>query len=108
MRSSRIGDIAALVSRPGPQLRQAQRVEGARGDAGPHRQALEPVAQLARGPAGEGDGEHVRRVEALGRGPPRDPAGQDPGLARTGPGEHGQRRRVGDHGAALLLVEPDE
>ncbi len=100
--------LPTLRGAAGAQLREGQRVDRARGDTRVDGETLETGSQLAGGPAGEGHGEHPSRVERPGRGLPGDPPGQDPGLARAGPGEHRQRRGVADDRGALVVVEADE
>ena len=75
----------------------ARRVEGGderRADARGQQQVLHPVAHLGGGLVGEGDREHVPRVDALHRQEIGDAVGDDPGLAAPRPGqdEHGALR----------------
>ena len=63
-----LGHGAALLVGPAPQLRERDGVERARGDRFPHAEAGEAGAQLTGGLAGEGDREHVRRVDRCPRG----------------------------------------
>jgi len=89
------------------QLPQGRGVEGAGlhpGDA----ERPQPPAQLARGPGGEGDGQHLLRhvdatVDAV-----RDPVGDRPRLARAGAGQHADRAGQAGRDLALLRVQPVE
>ena len=93
--------LAALAQQPG-----AERVEGADGDlarplAGERR---DPLAHLARGLVGEGDGEDARRVHPE-RDEVRDPRRDHARLARARAREDQQRALGREHGLALLGVE---
>src|SRR5205807_2305519 len=65
----------------------------------------QPGAELARGPAGEGEGEHVAGIGRAAGHAPGDAPGEGPRLARPGAGEDAERgRRAGD-GLGLGRVE---
>ena len=87
-----------------PQLGERDGVQGARGDAGTGSwrggvragrdgERLEAPRELPGRMAGEGERQHVRRLGRTRGDPPRDPARQHTGLARSGPG-HDRERSV--------------
>ena len=80
-------------------------MEGAGGHARAQAERAEAVAQLARGLAGEGEGEDVAGVGVAGLDPPGDAPGQHPGLARPGRRQDGQGPRRRGHRPALRVVE---
>ena len=90
----------------GPQHPHAGRVER----ADPHRagdradEVGDAVAHLVGGLVGERDGQDPRRVHAL-VDQVGDAVGQDPGLARAGPGDDEQRPAAVDDGVELVGVE---
>jgi hypothetical protein len=98
----------ARVGPPPAELRPGGRVEGASGDAVAHAECGQAPAQLARRPAGEGEGEHVAGQGRPGGGPVSDAAGEHAGLARSGARQDAERRGVGDHRLELGGVEPVE
>ena len=86
---------------------QAGGVEGADPEGGPalaHGPA-HPLAHLAGGPVGEGEGQDPARVHAALAQQPGDAGGQDPGLAAAGAGDHQHRSLGRGHRAALGVVE---
>ena len=69
-------------------------------------QRRDPLAHLVGRLVGEGDGQDAHGVDAVLADQVGDAVGQDPGLARAGPG-HDQQRTVGvDDGVELVGVEP--
>jgi hypothetical protein len=80
-------------------------VERSGGHARAQAERPQPAVELARGLAGEGQGQHVAGVGVAGLHPPGDAAGQHPGLARSGRRQDGERARGRGHGAALGVVE---
>ncbi len=76
-------------------------VERARHHRPPHAEAAEPGPQLARRLAGEGQRQHVAGVGRAGGHPVGDAPGEDPRLARAGPGQDPEGGGVGGHGLGL-------
>jgi hypothetical protein len=73
------------------QLGVGDGVERAGGDELAHAEDGEAPSELARRLAREGEGEHVAGLGRARCHPVGDAAGQDTGLARTGPGEDAHR-----------------
>jgi hypothetical protein len=65
----------------------------------------EPLAQLARRPAGEGDGQALLGPDAALGDEVGDPGGEGAGLARPRPGDDEHRATGHRRGGALLRVE---
>ena len=80
-------------------------MEGARRHLVSHAEGGKARRELAGRLAGERQGEDVARVGAALGHAPGDAAGQHAGLARPGPGQDAQRRRVGGHGPPLGIVQ---
>ena len=108
LRSSSTGRRPALGTGPARELGQRDRVEGARRGPIPQAERGEPRGELGRRLPGEGEGEDVPGVERAGGRPVRDAAGEDPRLARPGPGQDAHRVVVGGDGAALRRVQPGQ
>ena len=89
------GHGAALLLAAPSQLGEGDGVERAHGDGVADTEAGQAGPQLAGSLAGEGEGEHVRRIDELLARLPRDAAGEDARLARAGAGEDRQRHRRG-------------
>ncbi len=68
-------------------------------------QGGDPLAQLARGAVGEGDGEDAPWPDRLDPDQVRDPVGDDPGLAAAGTGEDEQRALGRGDRPGLLGIE---
>ena len=91
-----------------PQDAHAGRVEGGddrRAQADRQQQILHPARHLGRGLVGEGDGQQIARRELALAEQPRDPVGDDAGLAAAGAGQDQQRAIAGRHGFALRGVQ---
>ena len=100
-----------IASPSGAQHAGAERVERARRDvaAALADEADDPLAQLRRGPVGEGHGQDPPWGDVLDADEVGDPVGQDAGLAGAGAGEDQQRAFRSRHGPCLLRVErPDD
>ena len=94
-----------------PQDAHARRVEGGdeRGtNPGRQQQVLDPMPHLRGGLVGEGDREHVPRVDALHRQEVGDPVGDDAGLAAPRPGQDEHRALRGRDRLALRRVQGRE
>jgi hypothetical protein len=98
----------ATVGPPSVQLRRRQGVERTRRHLFTKAELAEAVLEFARGLAGESDGDAVGRIARTTLGPISDPAGEYPGLARTGRGEYAKRLRLTDDGRPLRRAETDE
>ena len=81
------------------------RVERAGVDPFADPRAVEPAAQLARGLAGERQHERVPGLGGTGDDAVGDAAGEHPGLARSGAGDHGDETGFGGDGPTLIGVE---
>ncbi len=68
-------------------------------------QSQQPLAHLARGLPRERECERVAGLGRFGGDAIRDPSRQDPGLARSGPGDHRDQVRLGGDRGALVGVE---
>jgi hypothetical protein len=75
------------------------------GRPGRAEQPEEPLAHLAGGLVGEGDGQDVPGEDALLLHQPGDPVDDDAGLAAAGAGQDQQRPVAVDHRLALGLVQ---
>ena len=75
---------------------------------GPADHRVEPLAHLARGLVGKGDGEQLRRKRAAAADDIREPGRQHPGLAGAGAGQHQHRTVDRLDGTPLRIVETDE
>ena len=106
---SAIGDHReGLLFGVGPALFQYaehHRVERARFHVVAQPEAQEPSAHLAGGLAGEGQRERVAGLGRADRDAVGDPPGEDAGLARAGPGDHGDELGFGGDRGALVGVE---
>ena len=94
-------------------LAQRRGVEGARHHpvqpgSGRPVQFAQPPAQLARGPRGERDREHVTGVHHAGPDGVGDPVGDRARLSGAGPGDHAHRAAGGQRHLTLLGVERGE
>ncbi len=89
------------------ELAERRRVEGA-GLHAPGTELAQPAPHLARGPVGEGDGQHAGGLEDAGADPVGDAVGDRPGLAGAGARQHAHRTAQGGRHLALLGVEPFE
>ena len=68
----------------------------------------DPLAHLARGLVGEGDGQQLPRPRPAGGEDVGQPRGQHPGLAGAGAGQHQHRPVDRLHGLALLRIQARE
>ena len=93
------------VGPPLPELRERDRVEGARVGMAPQAERAEPGPELARRLAGERDDEDVAGIGGPRGEAVRDAAREHSGLAGAGAGDDAERRaRARDRGA-LRFVE---
>ncbi len=98
----RRGPASALAP---AELGERDRVERAGGDRVADPEAGQAGPELAGGLAGERDREHVGRVDVPLARLPRDPTGEDAGLARAGAGQDRERRGATGDRIALRRVE---
>jgi hypothetical protein len=92
-------EVAELAQRGGVERR------------GPHlpgAELPEPAAHLAGGPHGEGDRQHVRRVDQADGGRVRDAVRDRAGLAGPRAGQHADRPAGGEGHLALLGIQPGQ
>ena len=99
---------AALGRPPVAQLAPGHGVEGAGLDAVPHADAPEPTGELAGRLAGERHAQDVGRLDLTRGDPVGDARGEDPGLARAGRRDDGQRRGRRRRRPALVVVQAGE
>ena len=83
-------------------------MEGARLDPLADPARAEPSTELAGRLSSERERQRVRRLRRSREHPMSDSPSEHPGLTRSRSGDHGDKTRLGDNGASLIIIEIDE